>query len=200
MKKIFVLFSALTTLLCGMVFTSCDGLDDDFIAPKDKWVYKTGKADNSFEYTWGDKGSEKTVKFDLYANMATKDATLTFKGAQEPVKVLPGLNIILVPKAESDSDKTAVKELLSLQEYVGDVAVFHSFGKEADASKGDNEEGKTVNLSTLWTLIYNFNKFEDMGSKAMSTTTEKLTLASDLENLNFKRILYNMLGDKIFGE
>lgn len=199
MKKIFVLFSALTTLLCGMVFTSCDGLDDDFIAPKDKWVYKTGKADNSFEYTWGEEGSEKTVKFDLYANMATKEATVTFKNGTEKT-VTPGLNVILVPKAETESDKTAVKELLSLQEYVGDVAVFYSFGKEADASKGDNEEGKTVNLSTLWTLIYNFNKFEDMGSKAMSTTTENLTLASDIGNLNFKRILYNMLGDKIFGE
>lgn len=199
MKKIFVLFSALTTLLCGMVFTSCDGLDDDFIAPKDKWVYKTGKADNSFEYTWGEEGSEKTVKFDLYANMATKEATVTFKNGTEKT-VKPGLNVILVPKAETELDKAAVTELLSLQEYVGDVAVFNSFGKEADASKGDNEEGKTVNLSTLWTLIYNFNKFEDMGSKAMSTTTENLTLASDLKNLNFKRILYNMLGDKIFGE
>lgn len=199
MKKIFVLFSALTTLLCGMVFTSCDGLDDDFIAPKDKWGYKTGKADNSFEYTWGEEGSEKTVKFDLYANMATKEATVTFKNGTEKT-VTPGLNVILVPKAETESDKTAVKELLSLKEYVGDVAVFYSFGKEADASKGDNEEGKTVNLSTLWTLIYNFNKFEDMGSKAMSTTTENLTLASDIGNLNFKRILYNMLGDKIFGE
>lgn len=199
MKKIFVLFSALTTLLCGLVFTSCDGLDDDFIAPKDKWVYKTGKADNSFEYTWGEEGSEKTVKFDLYANMATKEATVTFKNGTEKT-VKPGLNVILVPKAETELDKAAVRELLSLQEYVGDVAVFYSFGKEADASKGDNEEGKTVNLSTLWTLIYNFNKFEDMGSKAMSTTTENLTLASDLKNLNFKRILYNMLGDKIFGE
>ncbi|MEE1166683.1 MAG: hypothetical protein UHP28_05950 [Treponema sp.] len=199
MKKIFVLFSALTTLLCGLVFTSCDGLDDDFIAPKDKWVYKTGKADNSFEYTWGEEGSEKTVKFDLYANMATKEATVTFKNGTEKT-VKPGLNVILVPKAETELDKAAVTELLSLQEYVGDVAVFNSFGKEADASKGDNEEGKTVNLSTLWTLIYNFNKFEDMGSKAMSTTTENLTLASDLKNLNFKRILYNMLGDKIFGE
>lgn len=199
MKKIFVLFSALTTLLCGLVFTSCDGLDDDFIAPKDKWVYKTGKADNSFEYTWGEEGSEKTVKFDLYANMATKEATVTFKNGTEKT-VKPGLNVILVPKAETELDKAAVTELLSLQEYVGDVAVFNSFGKEADASKGDNEEGKKVNLSTLWTLIYNFNKFEDMGSKAMSTTTENLTLASDLKNLNFKRILYNMLGDKIFGE
>lgn len=199
MKKIFVLFSALTTLLCGLVFTSCDGLDDDFIAPKDKWVYKTGKADNSFEYTWGEEGSEKTVKFDLYANMATKEATVTFKNGTEKT-VKPGLNVILVPKAETELDKAAVTELLSLQEYVGDVAVFNSFEKEADASKGDNEEGKTVNLSTLWTLIYNFNKFEDMGSKAMSTTTENLTLASDLKNLNFKRILYNMLGDKIFGE
>ena len=199
MKKLFVLFSALTTLLCGLVFTSCDGLDDDFIAPKDKWVYKTGKADNSFEYTWGEEGSEKTVKFDLYANMATKEATVTFKNGTEKT-VKPGLNVILVPKAETELDKAAVTELLSLQEYVGDVAVFNSFGKEADASKGDNEEGKTVNLSTLWTLIYNFNKFEDMGSKAMSTTTENLTLASDLKNLNFKRILYNMLGDKIFGE
>lgn len=199
MKKIFVLFSALTTLLCGLVFTSCDGLDDDFIAPKDKWVYKTGKADNSFEYTWGEEGSEKTVKFDLYANMATKEATVTFKNGTEKT-VKPGLNVILVPKAETELDKAAVTELLSLQEYVGDVAVFYSFGKEADASKGDNEEGKTVNLSTLWTLIYNFNKFEDMGSKAMSTTTENLTLASDIGNLNFKRILYNMLGDKIFGE
>lgn len=199
MKKIFVLFSALTTLLCGLVFTSCDGLDDDFIAPKDKWVYKTGKADNSFEYTWGEEGSEKTVKFDLYANMATKEATVTFKNGTEKT-VKPGLNVILVPKAETELDKAAVTELLSLQEYVGDVAVFNSFGKEADASKGDNEEGKTVNLSTLWTLIYNFNKFEDMGSKAMSTTTENLTLVSDLKNLNFKRILYNMLGDKIFGE
>ena len=199
MKKIFVLFSALTTLLCGLVFTSCDGLDDDFIAPKDKWVYKTGKADNSFEYTWGEEGSEKTVKFDLYANMATKEATVTFKNGTEKT-VKPGLNVILVPKAETELDKAAVTELLSLQEYVGHVAVFNSFGKEADASKGDNEEGKTVNLSTLWTLIYNFNKFEDMGSKAMSTTTENLTLASDLKNLNFKRILYNMLGDKIFGE
>lgn len=196
MKKIFVLFSALTTLLCGMVFTSCDGLDDDFIAPKDKWVYKTGKADNSFEYTWGEEGNEKTVKFDLYANMATKEAELNFKGASDPTKVLPGLNVILVPKATSESEQTAVKELLNLGEYVGEIAVFHSFGKEGEAEGSE----KSYDLTKLWTLIYNFNRFEDMGSKAMSSFTKEHTLSSDLGNMNVKRILYNMLGDKILGE
>lgn len=197
MKKILTVLAAVVALASGMIFTGCD-VADDFVAPKDKWVYKTGKADNSFEYTFGEEGSEKTVKFDVYANMATKEAELTFKNSSEPTKVLPGLNIILVPKAESDSDKTAVKELLSLSDYVGDMAIFHSFGKEGTVS--DEADAKKYNLSTLWTLIYNFNRFEDMGSKAMSTTTKDLTLASNLKNLNFKRVLYNMLGDKLLGE
>lgn len=60
MKKNIILSTA--AILAGCLFISSCDIGDDFIAPKDTWVYKNStKTDNSFTYTWGEGKNEKSV-------------------------------------------------------------------------------------------------------------------------------------------
>lgn len=199
MKKNIILSTA--AILAGCLFISSCDIGDDFIAPKDTWVYKNStKTDNSFTYTWGEGKNEKSVNFDLYVNYATKDAELLFNNAPEKTPVTPGLNVILVPSANNDDNqKNYLKELLN-RTGVDNIAMFKSFGEQSEASASESDTGKSISLSGIWTLVYNFNRFESMGSKSISNTVSDLTLITDVKNLNWKRVLYNMLGDKLFSE
>lgn len=200
MKKNIILSTA--AILAGCLFISSCDIGDDFIAPKDTWVYKEStKSENSFTYTWGEGEKEKSVNFDLYVNYATKNAELSFKNATEKTQVTPGLNVILVPSANNDDNqKNYLKELLNRTTGVDNIAMFKSFGEQSEASESESDTGKSISLSGIWTLVYNFNRFESMGSKSISNTVSNLTLITDVKNLNWKRVLYNMLGDKLFSE
>lgn len=200
MKKNIILSTA--AILAGCLFISgCDNIADEFTAPKDTWVYKEStKSNNSFTYTWGEDENKKSVNFDLYVNYATKDAELLFNNAPEKTPVTPGLNVILVPSANNDDNqKNYLKELLN-RTGVDNIAMFKSFGEQSEASASESDTGKSISLSGIWTLVYNFNRFESMGSKSISNTVSDLTLITDVKNLNWKRVLYNMLGDKLFSE
>lgn len=199
MKKNIILSTA--AILAGCLFISSCDIANDFIAPKDTWVYKDStKSENSFTYTWGEGEHKKSVNFDLYVNYATKDAELSFKNATEKTPVTPGLNVILVPSANNDDNqKNYLKELLN-RTGVDNIAMFKSFGEQSEASASESDTGKSISLSGIWTLVYNFNRFESMGSKSISNTVSDLTLITDVKNLKWKRVLYNMLGDKLFSE
>ena len=193
MKKNIILSTA--AILAGCLFISSCDIGDDFIAPKDTWVYKEStKSDNSFTYTWGEGANEKSVNFDLYVNYATKDSTLTFN--QTSAEVKSGVNVILVPTSDTKLD--VLNELVDAADI--EVALFYSFGENAEAEADSTESGKKISLSGIWTLVYNFNRFESMGSKSISNTVSNLTLITDVKNLKWKRVLYNMLGDKLFSE
>ena len=196
MKKNIILSTA--AILAGCLFISSCDIGDDFIAPKDTWVYKEStKSDNSFTYTWGEGENKKSVNFDLYVNYATKDAELSFKNATEKTPVTPGLNVILVPTSDTKLD--VLNELVDAVDI--EVALFYSFGENAEAEADSTESGKKISLSGIWTLVYNFNRFESMGSKSISNTVSDLTLIKNVKDtLNWKRVLYNMLGDKLFNE
>lgn len=197
MKKIFKILTAAVVLAGGLFLTSCDSTSD-WIAPKDTWVYKSStKSDNSFTYKSSD--GSKSVSFDLYVNYATKDSTVTFKDSTADVKT--GMNVILVPQTKTDAERDYLKELLEASN-IDDIAIFYSYGTSSAAANSDDSstEGKTIDLGTFWTVIYNFNNFESMGTKSMSNTTANLTKITDLKNLNVKKVLYNMIGDKIFDE
>ena len=203
MKKNIILSAA--AILAGCLFISgCDNIADEFTAPKDTWVYKDStKSDKSFTYTWGEGENEKSVEFDLYVNYATKDTTVNFDGT--PAEVKPGVNVILVPSANNNNDqKNYLKELLEISG-VDNIAMFKSFGEQSEASESESESesdpGKSISLSGIWTLVYKFNRFESMGSKSISNTVSDLTLIKNVKDtLNWKRVLYNMLGDKLFSE
>lgn len=199
MKKNIILSTA--AILAGCLFISSCDIGDDFIAPKDTWVYKEStKSDNSFTYTWGEGENKKSVNFDLYVNYATKNTELSFKNATEKTPVTPGLNVILVPSANNNNDqKNYLKELLEISG-VDNIAMFKSFGEQSEASESESDPGKSISLSGIWTLVYNFNRFESMGSKSISNTVSNLTLITDVKNLKWKRVLYNMLGEKLFSE
>lgn len=205
MKKTFSLICVLSALIFGAVFTGCDADDNDFIAPSNIWVYKeNSKAENSFTYTWGEGENKKTVTFDIYVNYATTEDSIKFNGETDETaqKVLPGLNVILVPKADTENEKSSVKALLNLADSanIENIAVYKSFGKEAQAGN-DDSTAKTQTLgTTAWTIIYNLNRFESMGTKSMSNEAKNLTLITEIGNLNWKRVLYNMLGDEFLGE
>ena len=196
MKKNIILSTA--AILAGCLFISSCDIGDDFIAPKDTWVYKDStKSENSFTYTWGEGKNKKSVNFDLYVNYATKDAELSFKNATEKTPVTPGLNVILVPTSDTKLD--VLNELVDAADI--EVALFYSFGENAEAEADSTESGKKISLSGIWTLVYNFNRFESMGSKSISNTVSDLTLIKNVKDtLNWKRVLYNMLGDKLFNE
>ena len=196
MKKNIILSTA--AILAGCLFISSCDIGDDFIAPKDTWVYKEStKSDNSFTYTWGEGENKKSVNFDLYVNYATKDAELSFKNAPEKTPVTPGLNVILVPTSDTKLD--VLNELVDAVDI--EVALFYSFGENAEAEADSTESGKKISLSGIWTLVYKFNRFESMGSKSISNTVSDLTLIKNVrDTLNWKRVLYNMIGDKIFRE
>ena len=196
MKKNIILSTA--AILAGCLFISSCDIGDDFIAPKDTWVYKEStKSDNSFTYTWGEGENKKSVNFDLYVNYATKDAELSFKNAPEKTPVTPGLNVILVPTSDTKLD--VLTELVDAVDI--EVALFYSFGENAEAEADSTESGKKISLSGIWTLVYKFNRFESMGSKSISNTVSDLTLIKNVKDtLNWKRVLYNMLGDKLFSE
>ena len=199
MKKNIILSTA--AILAGCLFISSCDVAGDFIAPKDTWVYKEStKTDNSFTYTWGEGENKKSVNFDLYVNYATKDAELSFNNAPEKTQVTPGLNVILVPSANNNNDQKNYLEELLNRTGVDNIAMFKSFGEQSEASASESDTGKSISLSGIWTLVYNFNRFESMGSKSISNTVSNLTLITDVKNLNWKRVLYNMLGDKLFSE
>lgn len=207
MKKTFSLICVLAALICGAVFSGCDLDEDDFVAPKDTWVYKeNSKAKNSVEYQWNDSnGNTKTIKFDVYVNYATKNAPLNFKNNDEK-KVSEGMNVILVPLLKDDTAaQNNIKSLI--QEFkdaanIDEICLFYSFGKNPEAAATENNDGaKPIPItSTLWTLIYNFNRFEKCSGKHLETLTKSLTLVSPSTKLNQKRILYNIIGEKLFAE
>lgn len=196
MKKNIILSTA--AILAGCLFISSCDIGDDFIAPKDTWVYKEStKSDNSFTYTWGEGENEKSVNFDLYVNYATEDSTLKFNTNSADVK--SGVNVILVPT--SGTEPEVLKELVDATGI--EVALFYSFGEKADAEAetDSTESKKEISLSRIWTLVYNFNRFEKVPTPTMNNLTSNYTLIKDFKNtLNWKRVLYNMLGDKLFSE
>ena len=170
MKKNIILSTA--AILAGCLFISSCDIGDDFIAPKDTWVYKNStKTDNSFTYTWGEGKNEKSVNFDLYVNYATKDETLKFNTNSADVK--SGVNVILVPT--SDTEPEVLKELVDATGIK--VALFYSFGEKADAEAetDSTESKKEISLSRIWTLVYNFNKFEKVPTPTMNNLTSNYT-------------------------
>ena len=201
MKKNIILSAA--AILAGCLFISgCDNIADEFTAPKDTWVYKDStKSDKSFTYTWGEGENEKSVEFDLYVNYATKDTTVNFDGT--PAEVKPGVNVILVPSANNNNDqKNYLKELLEISG-VDNIAMFKSFGEQSVASESESESdpGKSISLSGIWTLVYKFNRFDKVSTPIMNKLTSEYTLITEVkETLNWKRVLYNMLGEKLFSE
>ena len=196
MKKNIILSTA--AILAGCLFISSCDIANDFIAPKDTWVYKDStKSENSFTYTWDEGENKKSVNFDLYVNYATKDSTLTFNQTSADVK--SGVNVLLVPTSDTKLD--VLNELVSATGIK--VALFYSFGEKADAEAetDSTESKKEISLSRIWTLVYNFNKFEKVPTPTMNNLTSNYTLIKDFKNtLNWKRVLYNMLGEKLFSE
>lgn len=207
MKKIFSLICVLSALICGAIFTGCDADDNDFIAPKDTWVYKqNSKAENSISYSWNDtEENTKKINFDLYVNYATEEKEIEFKnGGNATVK--KGLNVILVPILKDDKEaQNNIKHLINeFQDAasIEDICLFYNFGTKEYASTDDSSKNeKQISLNTTaWTLIYNFNRFETYSDKQFDTLKKTLTLASPSTNLNFKRILYNIIGEKLFAD
>lgn len=202
MKKTFSLICVLAALICGTVFSGCDLDEDDFVAPKDTWVYKEGKSENSYVYSWKDAdNNEKKVKFDVYINYATREASIKFKGGTEQ-KVLPGLNVILVPQAETSEEKSNVQLLFDIAEATGieNIAIFKAFGTETEVGEDDSSASKQKIGATAWTFIYNLNNFEKMGTKSIANTVDKYSLIADTKNLKWKRVVYNLLGNQLLKE
>lgn len=202
MKKTFSLICVLAALICGAVFTGCDLDEDDFVAPKDTWVYKEGNSENSYVYSWKDAdNNEKKVKFDVYINYATNESSIKFKGETAQI-VLPGLNVILVPKAETSEEKSNVKLLFDIAEASGieNIAIFKAFGTEPEVGEDDSSTSKQKIGTAVWTSIYNLNHFEKMGNKSITNTVANYSLIADTKNLKWKRVVYNLLGNKLLGE
>lgn len=201
MKKLASLLIA-AAVICGTFFTSCDIDDNDFVAPKNTWVYRSkSNSNHSIEYKWTNaEGAEKSINFDVYANYATGTDTLNFK-SNGTAQVTEGMNIILVPDLSTAEAKSNITELVKDTTNITDICFFKAFGTKADAEADNSTESKPKNItSTAWTLIYNFNRFDKYTEKQFDQFTGSLTLVDPSTNLNLKRILYNLIGEKLFAE
>lgn len=204
MKKTFSLICILAALICGAVFTGCDIDDNDFIAPKNTWVYRAkSNSNHSIEYKWtSSDNKEKTINFDVYVNYATKKDTLKFKNNDKAAEVLEGMNVILVPDLTPEEAKSNITELVKDAANINEICFFKAFGQKPKVEKTDTTNAeKDINISsTLWTLIYNFNRFDKYTEKQFDQFTASLTLVDESTNLNLKRVLYTIIGEKLFAE
>lgn len=206
MKKITSLLIA-AAVVCGTFFTSCDVDDNDFVAPKDTWVYRTSSKNNySLKYTWKDnEGKDKTVGFDVYVNYATatENKEITFKSNVKK-EIQEGLNVILIPQLDDSETKSNIKELVSTSTGIEEICFLFNFGKSLKAGTEDSTTNdKSIPLSsTLWTLIYNFNKFDKYTETQFEKFIKAYTLADteSTKNINSKKIIYNLIGEKLFAE
>lgn len=203
MKKTFSLICILAALICGAVFTGCDIDDNDFIAPKNTWVYRAkSNSNHSIEYKWtSSDNTEKTINFDVYVNYATKKDTLNFKN-KGTKDVLEGMNVILVPDLTTEEAKSNITELVKDAANINEICFFKAFGQNPKVEKTDttNTE-KDINISsTFWTLIYNFNRFDKYTEKQFDQFTASLTVVDKSTNLNLNRVLYTIIGEKLFAE
>lgn len=202
MKKLASLLIA-AAVICGTFFTSCDIDDNDFVAPKDTWVYRSKSNSNySLKYTWkNSSGEDKNACFDVYVNYATKSDTIAFKGDEKDIT--EGLNVILIPQDDNDT-QSYIKDLVSSSTGIQNICFLFNFGKTLSAAKDDSTSNeKSINLSsTLWTLIYNFNKFEKYTDTTFDKFIKSYTLADKdiTQKINAKRIIYNLIGEKLFAE
>lgn len=204
MKKTFSLICVLAALICGAVFTGCDLDEDDFVAPKDTWVYRAkSNSNHSIEYKWtSSDNTEKTINFDVYVNYATKNDTLKFKNNDKAAEVLEGMNVILVPDLTPEEAKSNITELVKDAANIDEICFFKAFGQKPKVEKTDTTNAeKDINISsTLWTLIYNFNRFDKYTEKQFDQFTASLTLVDESTNLNLNRVLYTIIGEKLFVE
>lgn len=203
-KKTFSLICVLAALICGAVFTGCDLDEDDFVAPKDTWVYRAkSNSNHSIEYKWtSSDNTEKTINFDVYVNYATKNDTLKFKNNDKAAEVLEGMNVILVPDLTPEEAKSNITELVKDAANIDEICFFKAFGQKPKVEKTDTTNAeKDINISsTLWTLIYNFNRFDKYTEKQFDQFTASLTLVDESTNLNLNRVLYTIIGEKLFVE
>lgn len=144
---------------------------------------------------------KKTINFDVYVNYATKNDTLNFKN-EGTKDVLEGMNVILVPDLTTEEAKSNITELVKDAANINEICFFKAFGQKPKVEKTDttNTE-KDINISsTLWTLIYNFNRFDKYTEKQFDQFTASLTVVDESTNLNLKRVLYTIIGEKLFAE
>lgn len=203
MKKTFSLICVLAALICGAVFSGCDLDEDDFVAPKDTWVYRAkSNSNHSIEYKWtSSDNKEKTINFDVYVNYATKNDTLNFKNGGK-AEVSEGMNVILVPDLTTEEAKSNIIELVQDATNIDEICFFKAFGQKPKVEKTDTTgTEKDINISsTLWTLIYNFNKFDKYTEKQFDQFTKLHTLVDESTNLKLRRVLYTIIGEKLFAE
>lgn len=190
-------------LLCGMIFTGCDKDEDDFFAPKDTWVYKKSSiTDYSFQYKWTSGETEKTINLDAYIYYASQEKTLTV--GQTELNLKEGINLLLLPVSETQNE--TLKELLNAADVddLNDIYIFKSYGKTVNA-EDDSSTKKDIEVGTvLWNIVYLANNFETYSDTAFKNIMKGKKYYSDsaneLKNLNFSRIIYNLLGEKLFSE
>lgn len=191
-------------LLCGLIFTGCDKDEDDFFAPKDTWVYKkSSTTDYSFEYKWTSGETEKTINLDAYIYYASQEKTL--KVGQTDLNLKEGINLLLLPDSKTQNE--TLKDLLNAADVdnLNNIYIFKSYGKTVNAEDDSSTKKDDIEVGTvLWNIVYLANNFvtysDSTFNNIMKGKKSYNDSVNDLKNLNFNRVIYNLLGEKLFSE
>lgn len=191
-------------LLCGLIFTGCDKDEDDFFAPKDTWVYKkSSTTDYSFEYKWTSGETEKTINLDAYIYYASQEKTL--KVGQTDLNLKEGINLLLLPDSKTQNE--TLKDLLNAADVtdLNNIYIFKSYGKTVNAEDDSSTKKDNIEVGTvLWNIVYLANNFvtysDSTFNNIMKGKKSYSDSVNDLKNLNFNRVIYNLLGEKLFSE
>lgn len=162
MKKYGKLIVAAAVLLCGMIFTGCDEIKEEFEGPKDKWLTKEIDY-NSEKFTISGKAT-------VYLYYTDEDSP-SIEELNDDITLKKGLNIILVPQKPTGNG-TVSTLYTSLETYVnsGDTPyVVYNLPKGKAIEEADDESDSSPFKITMSDTVW--NSFCTINQKTKSTAT-----------------------------
>ena len=78
---------------------------------------------------------------------------------------------------------------------VDTLCIFKAAGEKFATSDSETATEDVSLTSQLWTIVYNLNHFEKSGKREFDNLT--LIASESLSNLNWKRILWNIVGSQL---
>ena len=178
MKKSMMILSAMLVLLGSLMFTGClGGLEP---APEEEWEYK------AIEY----EVKDSTILLDCYVSFSEEEYTVA------KVTFPAGLNIMIVPDADSDSE--ILSELFG--EITDKTYILKSFPLNEAVDYDEEEGGKKKSFKaskTKWNIMYYGLAWDEKDYSVDPFCRRYTQMESIKGSFSFKQILTKILLSKV---
>ena len=190
MKKFSKILGAAALLLCGLMITGCEPINnikEALAGPKDTWFLR--------QVDYKKNGTDTTVKLNVY--FCYSDTGFT---TETNVEIQPGLTAVVTGSAD------VAKVLNGLGDNTYIIKNFsNSEETEIEASDDDDENNKNKTIKfkmtpAKWSWMYNFVTLENRGKNIAPFNKENNYKELDVDNLkhiSWKKIMASYLLDNL---